>query len=227
MAETTSGIAELIARIKKDGVVAGEEEKARIIQNAEEQADKILADAKKEAGNIVDGAKKERQALKEQLTAELKMAARDFVFDFQQRIKNQAIRPTVEKSVASVLKDPEFLKNALTQICADYAKDGGDRIEIMVDGELSKKLEAFFTGELHKALSRGVSISDADGLVGFRLVRGDENFVWEFSLDAVTRAMTQLVEPGLRSFFDFETDGAKHSGAGPTLAEAPRQAANA
>lgn len=204
MSQTTSGVAELISRLKRDGVDAGEAEKQRLLDEAEKQAAAIVAEAKAKAEQLLTDAKKERERQRQQLEAELKMAARDFALRFSERIRQQVIEPVVSGPVQGVLEDPAFLRTTIQELCVAYAKSGSD-IELTLSPETRAKLEAFFTAELGRALGeRELSLVDENGLVGFRLAKKGDSFAWDFSLDAVTSELLRLVDPALRRFFTLD-----------------------
>lgn len=204
MSQTTSGIAELIGRLKKDGVDAGESEKRRLLSDAEQKAAAIVADAKGKADQLLANAKVERDRLKAQLDAELTMAARDFVLRFSDRIKGQVVQPVVDDAVQGALSDSGFLKSTLKELVLRYAATGAD-VELTVSPETRKQLEGFFTSELKGALGgREVSLVDENGLVGFRLVKKGDSFAWDFSKEAVARELVQLVDPALRGYFTLD-----------------------
>lgn len=205
MSQTTSGVAELISRLKRDGIDAGEAEKQRLLDEAEKKAAAIVAEAKAKAEELLAQAKQERERQKQQLEAELQMAARDFALRFSERIKQQIIEPVVSGPTKAVLEDPAFLRATLQELCVAYAKTGAD-IELTLSPETRAKLEAFFTGELSRALGeRQLSLVDESGLVGFRLAKKGDSFAWDFSLDAVTAELLRLVDPALRRYFTLET----------------------
>lgn len=208
MSQSTSGVAELIGRLKKDGVDAGEAEKRRVIEEAEQKAADIVADATAKAEQLLQSARQERERLKSQLDAELTMAARDFVLRFEARIKAQVIHPVVADPVKGVLEDAGFLKSTLRELCVRYAEGGAD-IELALSPETRKQLEGFFTGELKSALAgRDLTLVDESGLIGFRISKKGESFAWDFSKEAVAQELTQLVDPALRRYFALD-DGEK------------------
>lgn len=208
---TQSGIAELIGRLKKDGVDAGEAEKQRLVEGAQKKADEIVEAAKKQAAEVLADAKRDRAKLQTQLDGELKMAARDFSMRMGDRIKAQVIRPVVADATRDVLSDEGFLKQAVHDVCVAVAKDGAG-VDVVVSPEMKAKLEAYLTGELQKALGSGnVEVRDEHGLVGFRISPKGEGFSWDFTSDAVTRELSALVDPALRQYFTLED---KKAGAG-------------
>ncbi|MBI2571955.1 MAG: hypothetical protein HYV63_33510 [Candidatus Schekmanbacteria bacterium] len=204
MTEITSGIAALITRIKNEGVSAGEEERDRIIAEARQRAEQIVADARNEVAALRSTAEADARRVTEQMRAELKMAARDFVLGFQERIRQQIIRPVLSEQLRGVLTDETFLSDFVARICADFLASGGDGVEISVSEDLREKLAAATLHALaaHVDAGKEVAVRNEEGLVGFRLIRRGEAFAWDFSLEALTQALARLVEPHLRQFFE-------------------------
>ncbi len=198
MTEMTSGIGDLLQRLRQDGVEAGEAEKQRLLRDAEEQAAALLADAKAKAKEIVAAADAEAVAKRKQLDAELGMAARDFALRFAERVKSQAIEPLVRAQVDAGLDDPNLLKEVLSGLIREKAGDAS----VAVSPEMQQKLSAYFERELARQLVDGqLEIKLETGLTGFRLQRKGESFSWDVTGEAVADELSQLVEPSLRKYF--------------------------
>lgn len=197
MTEMTSGIGDLLQRLRKDGVEAGETEKQRILKEAEAQASALLADAKARAKDIVAAAEADIEAKRRQLDAELKMAARDFALRFAERVKKQAIEPLVKARVGDALNDENVLKEALIALLRETAGSA----TVAVSPETRSKLEGYFQHELTHVLESGnLQIVSEDGLSGFRLQRQGESFTWDVTGEAVAKELSALVEPALRKY---------------------------
>lgn len=197
MTEITSGIGDLLQRLRKDGVQAGETEKLRIVSEAEEQARKLVASAEAQARAILSEAKAEVQAQRAQLEAELAMAARDFVLGFAQRAGQQVIQPLVQQRVGEVLRDPQALTQLLSALVSQQA--GGSRVS--VSPELRDQLADYFEHELAGLMQGGaLEVRSEQGLKGFRLQREGDGFVWEVTEESVARELSALVEPALRKY---------------------------
>lgn len=197
MTEMTSGIGDLLQRLRKDGVEAGEGEKRRILREAEEQAKAVVVEAQARAKEIVATAEAEARAKRQQLDSELSMAARDFALRFAERIRTQAIAPLIEARAGEALSDPNTLKNALVALIGEKAAGA----KITVSPETRSKLEGYFQNELARIVEQGkLEITSEDGLVGFRLQRHGETFTWDVTNEAVVEELSSLVEPSLRKY---------------------------
>ena len=201
MAELTKGIAQLIERIKEDGIASGENERERILEEARATAEAHLAEARAEAERILSEAKTEAETTKQRANAALKLAAHDFLAAFRHSLRQQHVRPLITDNVGALLADEAFLGNAVTQLFRDYVAAGGKQITLVVKPELKTRLTAWFAQHLEDDLSqRGVAVEAEEGLEGFRLQRDEEGFFWDFTLEAVGEALADLVDPGLKPY---------------------------
>lgn len=205
MTRLTSGISDLIERIKDEGVSAGESERERILEQARHEASQILAEAQKKAEALVQTAKDQSKAMKRETESEMRLAVRDFLAGFQKRIKDQLIRPLIDARLADTLADEAFLGNALIQIWQDYINSHSGSIQVTVSHELRDKLGAWLSARLAREMEKGaISLNSADGIKGFRLHRDGDGYVWDFTLPAISAELALLVEPSLRPWFDLK-----------------------
>ena len=205
MTRLTSGISELIERIKEEGVTAGESERERILEEARNEASQILADAEQKAKTLINQAEAQSKATRKETESEMRLAVRDFLAGFQKRVKEQMIRPMIDARLAGTLSDEEFLGQALIEICRDYVSSGGSSIQVTVNSELRDKLGAWLSSRLAAEMEEtGISLESADGAKGFKLKRDGDGYVWDFTLDAISAELARLVEPSMRPWFDLE-----------------------
>lgn len=196
MNEAASGIANLIAKIKADGVEAGESERRVRVDAATREAEQVLAKARAEAERITAAAQADAERRRRQLDAELRMAARDFVFRLQERLSSQVLGPATSELAAQALSDDNAVAGLIVELLGDRVSGSS----LTVDSARRQALEAAILRRIGaKAIGAGLEITDEAGLGGFRLVRQGEHFSWDVSQDAVARELGRLVEPGLRS----------------------------
>lgn len=196
MTEMTSGIGDLLQRLRKDGIEAGEGEKQRILRDAEEQAKTLISDAQARAKEIIAAADAQAEATRKQLDAELSMAARDFALRFAERVKKQVIEPLVKARVAETLDRDDVLKEALGALIGD--RSGGAKVK--VSPEIQSRLADYFEHELARSLEGGLEVVSENGMSGFQLQRNGESFTWDVTGEAVAAELSALVEPALRKY---------------------------
>ncbi len=199
MAETTAGIAELIARIKTDGVQAGQQERERIVAAATQEADAIVAKARNEAELIVRRARSEAETIRAQLKAELGMATRDFSMALGQQLREQVIDAAVREDVAFRLKDPKVLEQVIGEVVGTLAADR--EVEVVVSEEMREVLVGAAWARIAARARGGIELRGERRLSGFRLVMRGEHIVWDFSDQAIGAELATFVAPQLRQFF--------------------------
>jgi len=208
MAELTSGISKLIDRIKNDGVQAGETEKERILSQAKAEAEQILSQARKKADAMISEAEKNSGETRRRTEAEARMAVRDFIAGFREKVRERMIRPIIADHLNGLLEDEQFLGNLVQELTSSYLASGGASVEVMVSPEMKDKLEGWFSKTLSDQLSeKGLVISGNCDDGGFCLKRNGEGFTWDFSLTAISDELVRLVEPALKPYFDFSVEG--------------------
>ena len=195
MTQVTSGIAEFISRIKLDGVEEGERERDRIMADAHAQAASLVAQAEAEAAEMRKNTEIAAKKRSEQLDAELRMAARDFVFRFQARLKSQVIEPAVVAAVGVAVRDADLMAKLLGELLVAWGSGAG-----AVTAHIRPEDRAALEAALAARITAGdLILVDEAGQGGFRLVRSGDHFTWDFTADTIARELAALVEPGLGS----------------------------
>jgi V/A-type H+-transporting ATPase subunit E len=129
----SSGVQELVQRLREEGVAAGRREGEEIVAAAREEAARILADARREAEELThashDTIETERQAAR----AALELAARDAVLQLREQLEVAFVR-RLQSLIGTSLREPEILIelaiDALRHVVA--AGPSGERAELLV-----------------------------------------------------------------------------------------------
>ena len=119
--KTSTGVQELIARIRDDGMKAGQDEADRLITEARREAADLLSAAKAEAKRIREKADAEIQAEREAGVAALRNAARDGVLELRTVVRDRFQRH-VRQLVSESMRDDEFIRS-LVLVLAGHAAE--------------------------------------------------------------------------------------------------------
>ncbi len=204
--ETTSGLAALIARIKQDGVEAGEVERRALLEAARQEAADIVTAGHKQAERVLKTAEQEATARRAQLDAELRMAARDFVFRFRERIIQQVVGRVADAAAAATVGDDAALAELVVQLLGDRAMGA----TLTANPALQARVRAALGARVDAAIAAGgVELVDSAGQGGFRLQRQGEHFVWDVTEAAIARELAQLVGPDLAAALANVGDGSQ------------------
>ena len=188
----------LLDRIQKDGVEKAEAVAARLLSDARAQADSIVARAKEEAATLRVSAEKDAAAFDERARKSLEQAARDVVLSVDEAVSETLkglIRPTVGQALdATALKDM-LAGLARTYFSGESARSG---LELFVPPAQREEISAYFLTLLSEALQSGVDVrGDASIVRGFRVSVRGESVEHDFSEEAITEAICQLLRPDL------------------------------
>jgi V/A-type H+-transporting ATPase subunit E len=119
--KTSSGVQELISRIRDKGVQAGKQEEEKILQKARGEAAKILADAKAESQALREKTQAEMEAYRAAALEALKLSVRDTVLQFKSKVAS-AFEVFVRRLVTSATRDEDLIK-AIVLVLAGHAAD--------------------------------------------------------------------------------------------------------
>lgn len=204
----SSGVKDLIERIRDEGVQAARQEADRIVGEAKAQAARIVSDAKSEAAAI----KKEAEATmqREQMATieALRIAARDTGLELRAAVM-AAFEEHVRRLVSDVASDGSVLRDIILVLAGraaeDFIKDRNAAILVpkRLADDASPELEEF----LHKTavslsadvLRKGIELIPSNEIhAGARVRLVDDDLEIDLSDEAVSEMMLKLLLPRYR-----------------------------
>ena len=215
-AQAASGVQELIARIRDDGVQAGQEEANRILAEARSEAGRLVADARAEAEEMREKASADIQSHEHAAIEALKLAARDTTLQLQAEVM-AAFARHVKRLVTPATNDGSFVK-ALVLVLAgqaveEHLKDKPLQILVsdLVAGndrenpELDQTLREGVLGISREMLREGVELVSSDEVQGGARVRlVGENIEIDLTDETVTELLMRHLLPRYRAIISGE-----------------------
>lgn len=184
----------LLERIQKDGVDKATQEKERILAEAKEKAGSIISDAEVKAKEIIEKAETDSKAFEARAEKSLDQAARDTVLSVEQAVTT-AMNSIVASEVGNAISADE-LKSIIASVIEAYASEG--TAEVLVSPETEAKIKDYFATELAGKLKSGVEIKADNSIIsGFQVSFADGNVQHDFTGEAITNALCQLLRPHL------------------------------
>ena len=113
--KVTSGVQELIHRLRDEGVEAGRQKSDQILREAQEQASRIVAQANAEAEETLSKARREIETEKAAAIESLRVAIRDTELKMEAGLK-AGFAAHVKRLVSVELGDREFLRQVILGI---------------------------------------------------------------------------------------------------------------
>jgi V/A-type H+-transporting ATPase subunit E len=222
MADTATGVRELISRLKTEGIDAGRGESEALIAAATAEAEAIRAKATAEAKNLLDEAEARIARETEAALASLRLAARDTVLDVHSRLV-AAFERQGRQLAKSTLEADGFMRALLIEIAratgAEVAASSSS-VEVRVpEGQLRATAAAIVgdradladsatlgrvTLDLAKsAMARGVTlVGDGDIEAGARVRLVAEELEIDLTPDAITTLVSRYLLPRYRAILD-------------------------
>ncbi len=217
MAEQTrasSGVQDLISRIRDEGVQSGRQEADRLVAEARREADRLLSDARSQVDEMRRKARAEIEAEEQAALEALKLAARDSSLQLESEVIS-AFENCVKRLVAPVARDPELIK-ALVLVLAGHAveefvKDGEIRVlvsdllfqEAGQSPELKERARNSVLGITAEMLREGVELvaaSDVEGGARVRLV--GEDLEIDLTEETVHKVLLKHLLPRFRAILE-------------------------
>ena len=198
---SASGVQELIARIRDDGVQAGQEEAERVLAQARRDAARLVADAQAQADEMRQKASAEIESVKHAALEALKLAARDTSLQLEAEVLS-AFERHVKRLIAPVTHDGKFIRTLVLvlagQAVEQYLEDR--TLQVLVSDllagkerenpELDERMRLAVLGISGEMLREGVEIiptSEVEGGARVRVVGED------LEIDLTDEAVSKLV----------------------------------
>lgn len=215
---TSSGVKDLIGRLKDEGVQAGRQEAEKIVREAQERASKIVADAKAEAETLVKQAHIKNEADKVNAQESLRVAVRDTEIELQAGLK-KAFESHVKRLVSKEVEDKDFLRELLLAIVGSAAKKipAEQAVEALIPENVlatsekgtsvtdkgNERLKNFVRSGTGEMLRDGVELKAASGFKGGIQVKlAGEDVVFDFSEDALSDLILKHLLPRYRAIVE-------------------------
>lgn len=212
----SSGVEQLIARLRDDGVRAGKIEADAIIEHAKTEAEAMLTEAKTKATNIVDDARNEAEQLVAAGKEALRIATRDTILRFQQELMDY-FNERVRRLVSEELEDRETLGRLIVAVATDAADSAGvddaDAIEVQLPREvvsveelkrnpkeLKSKLTELVKGIAQATYRDGVTFRPLEaGATGIRVHVSGKDLELDLTAKAVAEILLEHMQPRFRA----------------------------
>ena len=206
--QTTSGVEELIQRVRDEGVGQAKEQSQKLLDQARQESARIVAEAKAEAQRSKETAYAEIEADKQAAMEALQLAARDAVLDLTSRV-SQRFEEHVQRLVSSATMDEELVRTVVLVFAGKAAQEItlDKDLEIMVsralfdessgaDEHLQGRVKRQILAISGEMLREGVQLIPADDVQGGARVRlVGEKLEIDLSDKAISELLIRYMQP--------------------------------
>ncbi len=209
-----SGVQDLIARIRDDGVQAGTQKADEIMAEARRAAAQLLSEAQSEAEATRRKASVEIESYRHAALEALKLAARDTRLELEAAVI-AAFESHVKRLVEPVTYDGSYMRALIMvlagQVAEQYPRD--QKLEILVSDllvgreaenpELDEVMRRAVLGISHAMLREGVEIIPSSEVSGGARVRvvGD-NLEFDLTDEAISKLLLKHLLPRYRGILE-------------------------
>ena len=152
-------IQELTEKIYREGVEKGQAEADRIVAEAKQKAEQIVAEAREQAKAIEAQAQKKASELDANTKSELKLYTSQALSALKSEIANVLTNGVVEKAVAGLTDNKDFLGQFAVALASKWAEDE----PIVVSSSEAESLKSYFASHAKALLDKGVTIEKVSG----------------------------------------------------------------
>lgn len=196
--QVSSGVQELIERLRGEGVEAGRQEAEELKAAAEAQARQILGDAEAQAAEALAEARREIERERSSALEALRLAARDTRLDLKGRLESR-FAAELGRLVTDELGDPQLLRQLIEALAAESGRElEGEDLAIQLPRSGGEHLDRLTQEIASGLLKRGLTLSPGDHGHGLKVrVRGQEVEV-DLTDEAITRWLSSHLMPRFR-----------------------------
>ena len=214
---TSSGVENLIQRLRDQGVDAGKEKAESIVLDAQKRAEWIIEEAELEAQQLIDAAKQKSDALRSSGEDALKLATRDALLKLRDTLLGR-FSNEVKRVVGQKMDQQAFLEKIILQLAGKAREqldlDSEEKISIFLPNnpvgveELKNNPDELKAGTLTQytaaiaadMLRKGVSIQVSDDVSGGISVRlKEDDMVIDFTDETLSALLLEHLQPRFRT----------------------------
>ena len=215
--ERSSGVQELIDRLRERGVEEGREQAEQLLADARRRAAQMLEQARQEAAETLQHARKEADNIRAAGEEALRLAGRDAALTLKEEI-SERFADQVRRLVSHSLSDEQFIERLILEIAGrTVPKDSGEPMELLLpedwvpleelrrhpeevtEGTLSHFVLALAGDMVREGFTLGATVDNSSGIV-VKMVNDDA----EITLDdkSISRLLLRHLLPRFRAMME-------------------------
>ena len=206
----SSGVQELVQRLREEGVAAGRREAEQVLATAREEAARIIAEARREAEELTRASHATVEAEREGARAALDLAARDAMLQLREQLEVAFVR-RLQSLIGTSLREPEILielaVDALRHVVA--AGPSGERAELLVaeswiqDPQAASAIDALAATLSRDLLQGGVDlVPERHSGAGVRIHLAERGVELAVTDETLAALLLERLLPRFRALFE-------------------------
>jgi len=211
----SSGVEQLIAQLRDEGVRKGQEDATEIVNDAHAQAEHILQQARNQAESIVDEAYQESERMRTAIREELQVAFRNTVVELKEMLA-RAFANDLRRLVSDAMVDKRFLEEMILELAArtrsESALEREKRLQVLVPVALTGSapvagevdaVHQFVAALAGKLLREGVTFATRDDPnQGIKVRLVDKRMEVDMTDKMVANLLLEFMQPRFRAILE-------------------------
>ncbi len=212
----TSGVDDLIRRLRQEGVATGKTEAEEILEHARRQAEQRLEHARLQAEQIVQKARDEASHTKRAGEEAVRLAVRDAMLSLKADVARQ-FADRLRHLVSHELRNEDFLKQLILEVAGRAAPSAGRPAQILLPNEsvgleeLRRNPEEAEEGALShyvvtimkQMLRDGMEVGTRDDdSVGIRVALKDDDIEIDLTDQSIADLLLRHLTPRFRALME-------------------------
>lgn len=212
--KTSSGVQELIDRLREEGVSQGQTEADSIVDAARRQALEILDEAQQKSDDILNSARHEAEQTRINGEQAVRLAGRDAILQLTDELRND-FEHKLRALIGHTLDDAQFLKHLILTVAGHaIPQEYGGPVNILLPAMLpgqsdaeqqaaeenEQKLRDFVRSLMGEAARDGLTVEIGDEHTpGIRVQIVEEDIEIDLSAESLTHLLQQRLSPRFRA----------------------------
>jgi V/A-type H+/Na+-transporting ATPase subunit E len=198
-----SKLQELTEKIYREGVEKGEQQAQEIISAAEKQAVAIIDGARHEAKQIMIEAQKKADDLRQNMEADMRLAASQSMNSLKQQILDLITARVVEKPLTESLSDAATVAAFLKIIFHNWNPAAGELsgIQVLLPEAQRERLAVSLEAGLSRELAAGLTLRFAKNIKsGFQVQPSGSSYKISLTDEDFREYFKEYLRPKMRAF---------------------------
>ncbi len=212
--QETSGVQELIDKLKNQGVREGQRQSEQILKSAHKKASLILAQAQGEADKLLSETRHELEVERKSSHEAIKTAFRDTEIALRSKVR-EAFSAHLKRLVSFELEDKDFIKQLVLAVACEKTEEiaKGSKVEVLLPSKIfqtdengthlsedgQKRMQHFVLGITNGMLREGIELKSSTSIKGgikVRLIGKDIEL--DLTDDALSNLLLKYLLPRYR-----------------------------
>jgi len=194
-----TNLADLIARIQKEGVQEAEIKAAQVIEEARREAESIKAKARQEAAILADKAAEEIKRRETGFKQQMAQAGRDTILTVRREIMALFEHLLQKECQRCLTGNP--LEAMLIKLIENWPPDRDNNVEVLLNEQEKENLSAALLAAFKKLAQKGIEIKGhPDIAAGFRINLKEDHYYYDFTDRAIAETLAQYLGPEFADF---------------------------